>query len=58
MNNDFDKNAIIFKKMLTLNCSMGNENVLVIFIAGVITLHKYHFRYITMLKKKIAEIFH
>lgn len=50
MNNDFDKNAVVFNKLLVFNRPMGNENILVVFIAGVITSHKNHFRYVPLLK--------
>lgn len=53
MHNNLDENAIIFQKVLALNCSMGNKNVLIIFIAGVFTLHKYHFKDVPLLMKKI-----
>lgn len=49
MNIDFNENAVIFQKILTLNCSVGNENVLVIFIGGIFTPHKYHFEYVALL---------
>lgn len=55
MNNDFDKNTIIFKKLLIFNCSMGNENVLVIFVAGIITPNVHHFRYVTLLEKQTKQ---
>lgn len=50
MHNDFDKNAVVFDKLLVLNGPMGNKNVLVVFIACVIAPHKNHFGYVSLLK--------
>lgn len=49
MHNDLDKNAIIFQKILALNRSMGNENVLIVFVGGIFTPHKHHFKYVALL---------
>lgn len=55
MNDDFEKNAVVFQKLLIFNCPMGNENVLVVFIACVITPYKHHLRYVALLKKQTVK---